>query len=166
MIEQRSLPELQLTACHHNDDITTRGKKILARTSLARVAAPSCRLCVQRTSAIAEHGAHVQVTPSSGRWWGLLSQAVHEAFVPHSSQGQPMNATMAVAPTLLSGRTDSAKFEALSDHGIYRFVPWSMNLTAGDPGLVHGIDERLHVNTFVAAIQFYTHALQLLSSGD
>ena len=103
------------------------------------------------------------MTPSSGPWWALLDQAIHESLVPHDSNGQPMNATLAVAPALLSGRTDSAKFEALSDHGIYRFVPWSLNLTAGDPGLVHGIDERLHVNTFVAAIRFYCHAIQLLS---
>jgi hypothetical protein len=84
--------------------------------------------------------------------------------VPHNSLGQPMNATLAVAPGLLSGRTDSAKFEALSDHGIYRFAPWSLNLTAGEPGVVHGIGERLHVNTFLAAIRFYVYALQLLSS--
>jgi acetylornithine deacetylase/succinyl-diaminopimelate desuccinylase-like protein len=84
--------------------------------------------------------------------------------VPHNSQGHPMNATLAVVPGLLSGRTDSARFEAMSDQGIYRFGPWSLNLTAGEPGLVHGIGERLHVNTFLAAIRFYAHALQLLSS--
>jgi acetylornithine deacetylase/succinyl-diaminopimelate desuccinylase-like protein len=69
-----------------------------------------------------------------------------------------------VVPSLLSGRTDSAHFEELSEHGIFRFVPWSLNLTAGDPGLVHGIDERIHENTFLAAVSFYMHALQLLSS--
>jgi carboxypeptidase PM20D1 len=75
-----------------------------------------------------------------------------------------MNASVTVVPGLLTGRTDSAKFASLSINGIFRFVPLSLNLSAGDIGRVHGIDERVHVNTFVAAIKLYVRGLQLLSS--
>lgn len=106
----------------------------------------------------------MQITPSSGLWWDRLTRAIQEGLVPHDSHGQPINVTLAVAPGMLSGRTDSAKFAALSDHGIYRFVPLSLNLTAGDVGLLHGIGERLHTNTFFAAIRFYAHAFRALTT--
>lgn len=95
-----------------------------------------------------------------------MRQAVHTALVPHDSRGQPLNQTAIVVPNLLAGRTDSAKFEHLSDNGIFRFIPVSLNLTAGDPGLVHGINERLHVNTFIAAIQCYIEGIRLMSSNQ
>ena len=84
--------------------------------------------------------------------------------MPHDSRGNPINASVAVVPALLTGRTDSAKFEDLSDGGIYRFMPLSLNLTAGDTGLIHNIDERVHVNNFIAAVSFYVEAIRRLSS--
>ena len=109
-------------------------------------------------------GSCVQVTASSGPWWDMLERAIQTTLVPHDSAGQPMNASALVVPSLLSGRTDSAKFEHLSDNGIFRFIPVSLNLTAGDPGRVHGIDERLHVNTFIAAIHCYIAGIRGMSS--
>ena len=71
-----------------------------------------------------------------------------------------MNETLLVVPGLLSGRTDSANFAHLAEQGIFRFMPFSLNLTAGDNGLFHGNNERVHVSAFLAAVRLYACALQ------
>ena len=75
-----------------------------------------------------------------------------------------MNHTLRAVPGLLSGRTDSANFANLAADGIFRFMPFSMNITNGDNNMVHGNNERVQISAFVAAIRFYIHALQTLSA--
>lgn len=106
----------------------------------------------------------MQVSPAAGRWWELLRQSIQEGLVPHTSEGTAMQEVPVMVPGLLSGRTDSSHYHALSENGVFRFVPWSVNVTAGDPGRVHGIDERLHLEQFLAAVRFYIHALEVMSS--
>jgi acetylornithine deacetylase/succinyl-diaminopimelate desuccinylase-like protein len=65
---------------------------------------------------------------------------------------------------LLMGRTDSANLAHLSDGGVLRFLPISLNRTAGDAGLIHGVDERLPVAQYLAAICYYVRAVELMTA--
>ena len=50
-----------------------------------------------------------------------------------------------VAPHLMTGASDSRHYLDITANGVYRFFPLFVNLTAGDVGRVHGIDERIKV---------------------
>lgn len=96
------------------------------------------------------------VTSRSGRPYRLLRQAIQEVW-PLSSTGRPL----AVAPMLLMGGTDSKHYAHLSLHGVLRFVPYSMNKTAGELGLIHATNERVRVADYPRAVCTYARALQL-----
>jgi carboxypeptidase PM20D1 len=57
-----------------------------------------------------------------------------------------------VTPYLVVGATDARWFRSLTPN-IYRFMP--VTLTQKDLERVHGIDERLAIDAYVAAIRFY-----------
>ena len=68
---------------------------------------------------------------------------------------------MLVVPELLAGLTDSAQW---SKHHpgvpILRFVPCPINRTAGDVGRIHGVDERVGTDAYLAGIRFYVQYMR------
>ncbi len=62
-----------------------------------------------------------------------------------------------VAPYLVSGATDSRHFSNLTDQ-IFRFAPMKMN--ADELAIIHGTNERVRVESFENAIDFYVNLIQ------
>src|SRR5207245_136131 len=62
-----------------------------------------------------------------------------------------------VAPGLVVARTDSAHFLAITDNA-YRFRP--LQLTPADLNRIHGTNERIAIDSYVALIKFYVQLLQ------
>ena len=62
------------------------------------------------------------------------------------------------------GRTDSTQYIHLSGGNIYRFTGFTVNRTAGDLQRVHGIDERIGVDTYLNGVRFYIRYLQLVAA--
>jgi hypothetical protein len=106
----------------------------------------------------------LQVTKAEGIWWDRIVQAIQEGLAPVGSDGRPLAAPLPVLPCLLMGRTDSANFAHLSDGGVLRFLPIPLNRTAGEIGLVHGINERISVAQFLGAARYYVQVMQLMTS--
>lgn len=105
----------------------------------------------------------MQVAPQDGRWWDVLTQAIQETFSEELQDGQPAAlSAIPVLPTLLTGGTDSKHLGPLSVNGVYRFLPMAMNRTAGDLGMVHGINERVGTDAVLRAVKYYVRLCQLL----
>lgn len=104
----------------------------------------------------------MQVSRPDGPWWDLVVQAIQETATTSSIPGLSQNGHMPVVPSMLTGGTDSKHLGVLADN-VIRFLPIPLNLTRGDLKLVHGIDERLPVDSFLSAIRMYIHAIQLMT---
>lgn len=67
-----------------------------------------------------------------------------------------------VAPYLVTATTDSKHYRDVAQ-SIYRFLPLRM-----DPGLldtIHGVDERIGVQSYLSMIEFYSDLIKTLSHG-
>ena len=62
-----------------------------------------------------------------------------------------------VAPYLVSGATDSRHFSNISDQ-IFRFAP--MQINADELSIIHGTNERIRVESFENAIDFYVNLIR------
>ena len=68
---------------------------------------------------------------------------------------------MIVAPELLAGTTDSARWaQVFPATPILRFAPLSINRTAGDLKRIHGVNERVRCSAYLDAIRFYVRYMQ------
>lgn len=103
----------------------------------------------------------VQVAPSEGKWWDLLTQAIQESFP--APETVPATAALPVIPTLITGGTDSKHLGVLSANGVFRFLPLSLNRTGGDLGMVHGNNERVSTEGVLQAVKYYMRLTQLIS---
>ena len=66
---------------------------------------------------------------------------------------------MAIVPSLVLGMTDSRHYAQLG-RPCYRFSPlWHQ---PEDPSRVHGVNERIAVEHYVRAVQFYTLLMRTL----
>ncbi|GIL47690.1 hypothetical protein Vafri_4452 [Volvox africanus] len=97
------------------------------------------------------------VTSPNGRLFQLLRTAIQETW--RFDDGQPP----AVVPFLVMGATDSKHYAALSHGGVMRFVPYAMNKTAGDLGLIHATNERVRATSFSQGVCTYLRMMQLLA---
>ncbi|PNH04403.1 putative carboxypeptidase S-like 2 [Tetrabaena socialis] len=104
------------------------------------------------------HGS--DITSSSGRHFKLLRQAVLETW---RDEGR---GDVVVAPFMLMGGTDSKHYAPLSRGGVLRFVPYGMNKTAGDLGLIHSSNERIGIKYLARAVCTYTRMMQLFSVAE
>lgn len=86
------------------------------------------------------------VSPTDGAAFALLRNTIREVF-PDAI----------VAPALVLGGTD-ARYYGVVTSNVYRFVPFRFGPT--DLTRVHGIDERIAVDSFVDGIRFYVRLLQ------
>ncbi|KAG2452483.1 hypothetical protein HYH02_002722 [Chlamydomonas schloesseri] len=101
------------------------------------------------------------VTSAAGRPFQLLRRAIQESWP--RPKGQPHTA-LPVIPMLVMGGTDSKHYAPLSEGGILRFVPFGLNKTAGDLGLIHSTNERIPADDFRKAVCVYARVLQLMGS--
>jgi carboxypeptidase PM20D1 len=86
------------------------------------------------------------VSPTDGAAFALVRNTIREVF-PDAI----------VAPALVLGGTD-ARYYGVVTSNVYRFVPFRFGPT--DLTRVHGIDERIAVDSFVDGIRFYVRLLQ------
>lgn len=103
-----------------------------------------------------------QVSDARGLWWDLLVQAIQETATVQSVPGLPGDGLIPVVPSMLTGGTDSKHLGHLAD-SVFRFLPVPLDRTKGDLKLVHGIDERLPVSSFLSAVRVYIHAISLMA---
>ena len=87
-----------------------------------------------------------KLSPTEGFGFNVLSNTIREIF-PES----------VVAPSLVIAATDARHYEACSD-AIYRFMP--VSLAKEELGMIHGINEKISVNSYEKLIQFYIRLLQ------
>lgn len=86
------------------------------------------------------------VSPIDGAPYDTLTDTVREVFPG-----------VLVTPFLVIGGTDARHYTGLTD-AVYRFTP--IVLGADDLARVHGIDERLGVDTYARAIAFYRRLIE------
>ncbi|KAL6765811.1 hypothetical protein V8C86DRAFT_2449934 [Haematococcus lacustris] len=96
------------------------------------------------------------VTASNTTYFEALRQAVQEHW-------RYADKAVAVAPFLMSGGTDSKHFADLTEHGILRFVPVSVNKTAGELGSVHSTNERMRVADVKLMVCTYARMMELMA---
>jgi len=97
---------------------------------------------------LVDSGEAPPVAPAAGEAWELLERAIRQVF-PRA----------VVVPALLNARTDSLHYVALTRR-IYRFMP--LRLRPGDLERIHGVDERIAVADYLAAVRFYAQLLHEL----
>ncbi len=85
-------------------------------------------------------------SPTTGEPWWLLQRCIEECF-----EGA------VVAPALVVGATDSRHYAGLGAP-VYRFAP--LRLESADVARLHGVDERISIEDYVAMIRFYVQLFQ------
>ena len=88
------------------------------------------------------------ISPIAGEAYEQIETAVRESFV---------KAPLVVAPYLVLGATDARHYAALSPY-VYRFRPHQ--LQNEDLRRIHGIDERIDVESHATAIRFFYQLLK------
>lgn len=74
---------------------------------------------------------------------------------------------MVVSPWLLTAGTDSRHYSGLPGaENTYRFNPMAMNRTAGDMRTIHGVNERIAVESYLDSIVCYARFLSLILAPD
>ncbi|GAX73213.1 hypothetical protein CEUSTIGMA_g666.t1 [Chlamydomonas eustigma] len=96
------------------------------------------------------------VSSSEAHVYQAMKQAIQELWHHHGS-------SIAVAPYLMMGGTDSKFYAHLSENGVYRFCPQSINRTNGDLDRIHGTDERVSITDFLLGICTYRRMLDLIA---
>ncbi len=86
------------------------------------------------------------VSPTDNPAFSLLTHTIRQVFP-----------NVVVAPYLVLGATDSRYYPVISD-AVYRFSPYV--LTGSDLNRMHGIDERLSVESMQKMVVFFYHLLQ------
>lgn len=92
------------------------------------------------------------LTSPSGSAFQTLAVAIRQVF-PGAE----------VSPNLVLGGTDARNYASLTDQ-VLRFTP--LLTTPDDMGRVHGINERVHVNSLARLVQFYMHLIDLWAGGE
>lgn len=87
------------------------------------------------------------VSPVSSPNYKKLQQAIMDQFQD-----------LLVMPYLVSGATDSRYFTGITDQ-IYRFTP--VEFSMADMGIIHGTGEKVSIDSYVGAIDFYVHLIQM-----
>lgn len=88
-----------------------------------------------------------RVSPVTSRSYLKLQQAIMDRFQD-----------LVVAPYLVSGATDSRHFTNITEQ-IYRFTPVELNLS--DMAIIHGTNERIRIDSYTGAIDFYAHFIRM-----
>ncbi len=99
-----------------------------------------------RVSALSKQREPSAVSPIDAEHFALLGRTIREVF-PGT----------VVAPYLVVGGTDSRHFQDLTEH-IYRFMPFL--LTRDDLKGIHGTNERVSVQAFEKAVDFYVRLIR------
>jgi carboxypeptidase PM20D1 len=94
---------------------------------------------------VIEGGEPSPVSPSEGREWDLLLDAIRHTY------GQVL-----VSPYVNNGGTDSRNYTGICDT-VYRFSPCHM--TRAERSSIHAIDEHLRVSSFLEGCRFYLHLI-------
>ena len=97
-----------------------------------------------------ERGQQNEPTPVSsvdGETFRVLQQTLHEVA----------GDSVAVAPFLVPGATDSRYYADATDH-VYRIVPYT--LTTDDRNRIHGVNERISIADYRTVVQFYMQIIR------
>ncbi|HOZ45939.1 MAG TPA: M20 family peptidase [Candidatus Hydrogenedentes bacterium] len=86
-----------------------------------------------------------------------VSDHTNEAFRCLSKSIRQVWPEVSVAPGLQIGGTDSKHYVDLADD-LYRFSPFWF--TADDLDMIHGVDERVAIDRYLEAIQFYAQVIR------
>ncbi|KAK9864322.1 hypothetical protein WJX84_003446, partial [Apatococcus fuscideae] len=104
---------------------------------------------------VGEYGLPSNVSAAQGAHWDIMHEAASTTL---SDQD------IVVAPYLLTGSTDSKHYASIVKGGIYRFSPLQLSMKAGDTRRIHGLDERVTVNSYLKAVTFYEKLIKLSGS--
>ncbi len=115
------------------DDVKRHAEAVIGDSRVAVVASESAR-------------EPSPVSPIDGDAYALIRQTIREVF-PDA----------VVAPALVLGGTDARHYGELTPN-VYRFVPFRFGPT--DLTRIHGIDERIAIDSFADGIRFYVRLLQ------
>lgn len=85
------------------------------------------------------------ITRSDTPLFAILRESIHQVFPG-----------VAVAPSLLVGRTDSRRYQEIADSS-FRFLP--SRLGPEDLRRIHGTDERIQVENFAEIVRFYAQLM-------
>jgi carboxypeptidase PM20D1 len=88
------------------------------------------------------------VSPTSGPAWSAIASTIVEVYP----------ATI-VTPYVMLAASDSRQYARISDF-VYRFSPFQMSKE--ERGTLHAMNERMHVSTFIAGVEFYGRLLRKL----
>jgi carboxypeptidase PM20D1 len=86
------------------------------------------------------------VSPTTGPQWARVRGAI-EAVYPD----------VIVSPYIQLGASDSRHFTGVCD-AVYRFTPFE--ISAAERGTLHAVNERIHVETWLRGISFYTRLIE------
>ena len=109
---------------------------------------------------VVRHDAFVNasaITPASGARFEAVRRAILETI---PSPGGP---PVLVMPYLMSGGTDSKNYERLARERIFRYEPFAVP-NDDLPG-IHGVDERISIESYIHGIKFYIRFTQLVADG-
>ncbi|MEX0945071.1 MAG: M20 family peptidase [Balneolaceae bacterium] len=87
-----------------------------------------------------------RVSPINSSSYMMIQQTIMDRFQD-----------LYVLPYLVSGATDSRHFSNVTDH-IYRFAPIEMGIE--DMRIMHGTNERIRIDAYTGAIDFYVHLIR------
>ncbi len=101
----------------------------------------------------------VHFEPVENAFWEAspLSSTDNMAFVFLNQTIRQVFSNVVVAPYLVLGATDSRYYPVISD-AVYRFSPYA--LSGNDLNRMHGIDERLSVDSLEKMVVFFYHLLK------
>ena len=90
------------------------------------------------------------ITPSNGKGWQVLSSTIKENWPG-----------IVISPLVTPGTTDSRHYSSLSKN-IFRFMP--VTVTNESKEQIHGINERISINEYRKAIQFYSELIKKINT--
>jgi carboxypeptidase PM20D1 len=102
------------------------------------------RIKVEQFGAVVHEPAPISKIDSKS--FNVISQTIREVFPD-----------VMVAPGLVTGRTDSVYYKVLADN-VYRFAPYLFG--PDELNQVHGLDERISVDSYLIMVQFYIRFIQ------
>jgi carboxypeptidase PM20D1 len=95
--------------------------------------------------------------PAGARSASAVSRTTSAGFRTIERTIRQVSPGTLVAPSLVLGATDSRKFEVVADD-VYRFLPYVLG--PDDTRRVHGIDERISVESYRDCVRFYAQLLK------
>ncbi|MEM8964565.1 MAG: M20 family peptidase [Acidobacteriota bacterium] len=106
------------------------------------------RVTVEPTSLLSEPAT---VAPVEGEAWDALTSAVRTVY-----------SDAILAPSLVVAATDARHYRRLTDR-VYNFTP--VVLTEDDLTRIHGVDERIGIDTYADTIRFYRELIRVVAGG-